>query len=533
VRLKRTQDDFRVFEQLDESKLAGGEFAVHRITKKGLTTAEAAETLAKQAGVDMDAIAFAGTKDRNGVCGQYLTVVGGSPVNLKTQQLTIRHIGSHDQAVNAELLGGNSFELTLRDLEGAEMGRIRHNLAQAKEWGMPNYFDDQRFGCLRHGQGFVVRQLLRGDVEGALKSLMCAKSPYGGEEVEKFKAGMAHRWGDWAELTSYCRGRRGASLFEYLKDNPDDFRGALERGISTRERTIHLFAYQSHLWNRVAAMWIRGVIGEGENLGWLPCDDGSLPVYRELEPDQLASLRGETLPLFGEGAKLDGLVERYYRTVFKTERIDADDFLNLDISGFRPKTENRSLLMIPEFLRAAPAERDEMYRSSQKMRLRFTLPRGQYSTLVIKRLAMPTQLGDRFQPCLWISRHRLTFPDDQGRMDAPDQVSFDKNRQRTSGGWKRRDDNGGGRDGGGYRGSRDDGRGSRDNNRGGGGWKSRDGNRSGRGGWKSRDDNRGSRDNNRNSGKEGGWKKSSDDSSGKSPWDNAKRRNNSDDGDDS
>ena len=426
MRLKRTQDDFRVFEQLDEAQLAGGEYLVHRITKKGLTTAEAAEALAKQAGVELDSISFAGIKDRDGVCGQYMTVLGGSPVNLKTSQLTIRHIGKHNAEISHALLGGNSFELVLRDLEAKEMARIRHNLAQTRDWGLPNYFDDQRFGCLRHGQGFVVRKLLRGDIEGALKSLMCAPSPYGGEQVEKFKVGMSRRWGDWEDLSTYCRGRRGASLFEHLRDNPDDFRGALERGISTRERTIHLFAYQSHLWNRVAAMWIRGVIPNDENLGWLPCDDGALPVFRELETEQLASLRTETLPLFGEGVELDGLVERYYRTVFKTERIEPEAFLNLDISGFRPKSEDRPLLMVPEFLRAAPAERDDMYRKAQKMRLRFTLPRGQYSTLVVKRLAMPTQLGERFQPSLWISRHRLVFPDDQGRMDAPDRVGHDR-----------------------------------------------------------------------------------------------------------
>jgi tRNA(Glu) U13 pseudouridine synthase TruD len=36
---------------------------------------------------------------------------------------------------------------------------------------MPNYFDDQRFGCLRHGQGFPMRSVLLGDHERALAAV--------------------------------------------------------------------------------------------------------------------------------------------------------------------------------------------------------------------------------------------------------------------------------------------------------------------------------------------------------------------------
>ena len=431
MRLKRLQDDYRVFEQLDESGLGKGPFLIHRVTKKGLTSAEAATVLAKAAGVGVESVSYAGFKDRDGVSGQYMSVEGGKPVEFKDGQVTIRSIGRSEAPLTTESIQGNSFELVLRDLRGHEMARIRHNLAQAKVWGMPNYFDDQRFGCLRHGQGFVMRQLLLGDIEGGVKSLMCAPSPYGAEKVEQFKAGIARRWGDWKELSSFCRGRRGSSLFQHLEENPDDFRGALERGVSTRERTIHLFAYQSHLWNRVASMWVRGVIGDEENLGWLPCDDGPLPVFRELEKEQLDMLKQESIPLYGPGVEVDGLVERYYRTVFKSEKVEPEAFVSMDISGFRPMVEERPLLMTPEYLRAAPAERDDVYRKTQKMRLRFTLPSGQYSTLVAKRLAMPTELGEE-PPMFWISRHRLTFPDDNGRMDAPDQVAYDE-RDRDAG----------------------------------------------------------------------------------------------------
>ncbi|MDP6942482.1 MAG: tRNA pseudouridine(13) synthase TruD, partial [Planctomycetota bacterium] len=192
-------------------------------------------------------------------------------------------------------------------------------------------------------------------------------------------------------------------------------------------------------------------------------------------------LSQESIPLYGVGVEVDGLVERYYRTVFKSEKVDPEEFLGMDISGFRPMVEDRPLLMLPEYLRAAPAERDDVYRKTQKMRLRFTLANGQYSTLVAKRLAMPTERGEE-PPMFWISRHRLTFPDDNGRMDAPDQVSYDErdrdtgyrgkredykdqNPQRTSGGGGYRRDNRDGDNRGGYQGKPSGGGGYRRDNR--------------------------------------------------------------------
>ena len=414
MRLKRVQDDFRVFEVLDEGLLGEGEWTLYRVTKRGLTTFEAVDRIAKEAGVSRDEIAYAGFKDKDGITGQFMTVRGGRPVNYKDPQLTVRPVGKAPRALTSQDNQANSFEIVLRDLEADDMRRVRINVDQVKRLGLPAYFDDQRFGCLRHGQGFVVRKLLAGDVEGAVRDLMCAPSPYGSEAIEGFKARLARRWGHWGELAQYCRRRRGESLFAHLAEQPDDFAGALTRGISSRERTIHLFAYQSHLWNRAAALWIRSVV-DPEELGWLPCDDGALPVYRSLDDSAYQALGGARLPLFGTGTELEGDARRHYHAVFRAEGVDPEGFLALDLPGFRPIGEDRPLLMEPSFLRVAPAEPDEIFKRRRKMRVRFTLPRGRYATLVAKRLVMSTERGAR-PPRVWVSRHCLEFPDDDGRM---------------------------------------------------------------------------------------------------------------------
>lgn len=429
MRLKRIQTDFRVTELLrDEAAVRGdGPYELYRVTKRGLTTFEAADRLAREAGVDRACVAYAGLKDKDGVTGQFMTVAGGRPVKVKEPGLAIFHAGRAVRALESGDSAGNAFEIVVRDLSGDDMRRVRVNLDEVKRLGLPNYFDDQRFGCLRHGQGFVARSLLRGDAEGALKALLAAPSPYGGEHVERYKEGIAARWGDWEAACAWARGNRGAAAFEHLRAHPRDFGGALERGVSSREKTIHLFAYQSHLWNRALALRAQQAVS-GPDLAWLPGDAGPLPVWRAGDPAALAEVEACELPLLGAGAELGSEARRLYEAVMRSEGHTIEEFLALDHSGFRPLGEPRRTVIRPEFLRAAPAELDEMHPRRRRMRLRFTLGRGQYATLVCKRLLMPTDPGYR-RLRLWISRHALEFPDDAGGSPPP----WEERRERRPG----------------------------------------------------------------------------------------------------
>ena len=507
MRLKRTQNDFRVSELLDDKELLGeGPFTAYRVTKRGLTTFEAADVLAQGAGVKREDVAYAGLKDKDGVTSQVMTVEGGKPVTFRDKAMTIRPIGPARRAVESRDSTGNSFEIMVRDLEADDMRRIRVNLNQVKKVGLPNYFDDQRFGCLRHGQGFVARNLMKGDHEGALRALLAAPSRYGAERVEQFKHGIQKRWGNWEELSDYTRGRRGASVFEHLKANPDDFRGALERGIATRERTIHLFAYQSYLWNRAVALKVQELTDD-EDLAWLPCDAGPLPVFRGLATSVQKELAETELPLLGADSDLDEETRRLYAKVFLHEGLPMSAFQELDIAGFRPQAEMRRVLVDPEFLRAAPAEPDEIYRRRQKMRVRFTLPRGHYATMVCKRLLMPTE-KDYMALRIWVSRHPLDWPDDDGKVpvvtDHEDRRHYSERgkkrgfrKERRDGDFRKRDDDRRG----GYRKRDDDKR---------GGYRKRDDDR--RGGYRKRDDDkRGGNRKRDDDDRRGGYRKRDDD----------------------
>ncbi len=451
MRILRVPTDFRVVEQFDESMLTrSGEYLVYSVSTKGMTTGEAADRLAQAAGVDPEAVASAAQKPKEGVAGQVFSILGGEPLSLRGGEFVARRLGVSDRAVEPGDITGNAYEIVVRDLRGDDMRRLRHNLAQVKQAGLPNYFDDQRFGCLRHGQGYILRDVLRGRYEQALKSALAAPSPYGAEPVERYKAQIREQWGDWATLVGVSNGRRGKSAFEYLREHEGDFEGALRFGLSSRERTMHLFAYQSHLFNRALAAKVRAV-AEGENLGWLPCDEGSLPVWRELPASESMRWAESELILPGPGMEENEEAMRLYGPVFEAEGVSMEAFCALDLPGFRPISETRPLLMQPEYLRAAPAQDDEHYPRSKKMRVRFTLPRGQYATLALKRLLMPTELGAK-RLCMWVSRHPLVWPTDDGTPQyferRPREERSRSGGERGPGGGRPREYQGGGREGG-------------------------------------------------------------------------------------
>ena len=426
MRLKGVQTDFRVTELLsDEAAIKGpGPLQLYRVTKRGLTTFEAADRLAREAGVDRSSVCYAGLKDKDGITGQYMTVEGGNPVKLKEPGLAIFHAGGAVRALNSQDSVGNAFEITVRDLAGDDMRRIRVNIEEVKRLGLPNYFDDQRFGCLRHGQGFVARRLIVGDPESVLRVLLAAPSRFGAEHIERYKEGIQRRWGDWEALAAFARGARGAAAFERLRAYPKDFAGALERGISSREKTIHLFAYQSHLWNRAVALRVQQSV-HGADLAWLPGDAGPLPVWRNGNDELAESIAASDIPLLGVGAELNAESRRLYESVLRSEGFTIEQFLALDYAGFRPLSEHRPAVIWPEFLRAAPAEIDDMFWHRHKMRLRFTLGRGQYATLVCKRLMMPTEPRYR-RLRLWVSRHALEYPEDDGSTAAPQAERYEQ-----------------------------------------------------------------------------------------------------------
>ena len=175
MKLKQRAGDFRVRELLiDDYLQERGDYRIYRVTKRKLTSPEAAKILALEAGVEQADVGLAGWKDRQGITIQHMSVPGGRPVRIQSQELKIETIGFASEGLDGSFSRGNAFELTVRGLRRPALDRLRQSVPVVREHGTVNYFDDQRFGNLTHGQGWIVKDLLEGNVENALFALLAA-----------------------------------------------------------------------------------------------------------------------------------------------------------------------------------------------------------------------------------------------------------------------------------------------------------------------------------------------------------------------
>ena len=159
MKLKETPADFRVTELLEFEASSHGEYHVHLLHKEKLTTHEALGILVRYCRVRREDLAYAGLKDRQAITEQYITV-RGRRLEFDGHGIRVRPLGRMDRPLTSKLSSGNAFEITVRDLSRHEAVEARRELPSISSTGFPNYFDDQRFGCITHGQGFVMRQVL-------------------------------------------------------------------------------------------------------------------------------------------------------------------------------------------------------------------------------------------------------------------------------------------------------------------------------------------------------------------------------------
>jgi tRNA pseudouridine13 synthase len=150
ARLRATPEDFFVTEIDAFEPTGSGEHLLLTIEKRGMNTAFAATRIAQWAGVADMAIGYAGLKDRHAVTRQRFSVhlpkrIAPDLAALESPELRVLDSAWHAKKLPRGALGGNSFELVLRDVEG-ERSAIDARLHAIASRGVPNYFGEQRFG---------------------------------------------------------------------------------------------------------------------------------------------------------------------------------------------------------------------------------------------------------------------------------------------------------------------------------------------------------------------------------------------------
>lgn len=153
AKLKSVPQDFIVEETLSFPLSGQGEHLYLYIRKTNANTEWVSKQLAISLGLAQRDIGYAGLKDRHGVTSQWFslpakTITADKLANLGIEGVELCEVKTHDRKLRKGAVKHNRFTICLRDVH-IETECLQERMARIAQQGVPNYFDDQRFGRQR------------------------------------------------------------------------------------------------------------------------------------------------------------------------------------------------------------------------------------------------------------------------------------------------------------------------------------------------------------------------------------------------
>jgi len=279
--LKERSEDFRVREiSAYPMPDPAGPFIVLRIASRNWEQHELAQRIAQRLGLPPHAIDWAGTKDRRAVAERLLSYRGPLPEGLDLPDVEL--VEAY-RARAGLVLGhhyGNSFEIRVPagEVPLPELAeRFRATTQALQQFGeFPNLFGLQRFGEVRPVTHLVGRELVRGNVAGAVATYLTALPD--GPEAPGAAARLAYAEHQDAaralrEFPPHFRFER--QLLDHLARGQPPERAL--RALSRELRLLFVHAYQALLFNR----WVSRRVALGMSLNEPEEGDMLLRVARD------------------------------------------------------------------------------------------------------------------------------------------------------------------------------------------------------------------------------------------------------------
>jgi tRNA pseudouridine13 synthase len=389
MRIKRVPEDFRVEEEIT---LPGGErgaYAYYRVEKRNLSTLAVRDRLAARLRVTPSALVFPALKDSSAEAVQYASVRKRGPDQIRERGFTAQRVQWGSRALQPKDVLGNRFSVVARDLAEEDVPVLTEVLPKLEAEGLPNYFDEQRFGSIS-AKGFIGKAILLRDAEQVVRFYL--EEPMLGDpaDVREFKVLVKSHWGQWGFLLHQApRPSNFRSVITYLKDHSHDYNKAVNL-IQDRLLSIYLSAYQSWVWNHITARCL-------ESLGPASLAVGIVDVPFLLPeasalPDAVKALEID-LPRLT--ARYEGEVGEAARIVFEMEGLTLHDFKARILRRVYLSKGERAVWFKPAAVEVSAPYPDEYTPGRFAVTVRFTLQSGSYATLVMKAAAAYSGLSFR------------------------------------------------------------------------------------------------------------------------------------------
>jgi tRNA pseudouridine13 synthase len=387
-KLRTVPEDF----QVDEIPIEGkggttGPFLICRLTKTNWELQHAVKELAKRLAISHRRIGWAGTKDRNAITRQLISLYNVTPEQMAgvyLKDITLEVIGQSNEALALGNLLGNRFDITIRDTESADTGSLVEQITGTLAEGIPNYFGLQRFGALRPVTHKVGEWILRGNYEEAVMTYVSMEFPGEPEGIASIRSAYRATRDPGAALHNLpVHMNYERAMLHHLYTHEGDYAGALQE-LPPKLLSMFVSAYQSYIFN--CALSRRFDDGHGLN----EPQPGDKLIFANGRTDTATAAnipavtlhirRGRcSIALFMPGREQPGaasMTDPVTAALLADAKIMADDFsraaafVHTKFDGaYRPialKTEIEPVI------------------DGNNLRLKFTLPPGHYATTVCR-----------------------------------------------------------------------------------------------------------------------------------------------------
>lgn len=389
LKLKSRPEDFEV-EELTSFRLQDGPFAVYQLTKKSLGTPEAITAIAERWNLSRQQISYGGLKDRHAITRQWVTIHRGPRRNLEQSNFNLVYQGQSRDPFTPQDIDANRFAIVLRNLDPASVPSVLSAAQQVARDGVPNYFDDQRFGSVGESGEFIAKAWCLGDYERTLWLALAEPNVHDRPHDRAQKESLREAWTNWKHLKATLPKSSLRSIITFLCDHPTDFRRAVAL-IRQDLRSLYLAAFQSFMWNQILATTLQANVSS-EHRYQIDLESGPATFFRELSDDERIALHACQLPLPSARLKFeeDDPRRALYEQVAESEGLALREMrVKYPRDSFFSKGERAAIVIPTEFHTASRP--DELEPNRMAVLLRFVLPRGAYATIVVKRLTnLPT-----------------------------------------------------------------------------------------------------------------------------------------------
>jgi tRNA pseudouridine13 synthase len=385
-RLRAIPEDFLVEEIPLEKKPSAGPYLICRLTKKNWELQHAVKELARRLGISHRRIGWAGTKDRNAITTQWISlyqVTAAQVAAVSLKDISLEPVGQSNEALSLGDLAGNRFDIVIRDPDPADLGRRAGEITSTIAAGIPNYFGIQRFGAIRPVTHRVGEWILKGDYENAVLTYISMEFPGEPAGIRDMRAAFRDTRDPVAALRSLpIQMNYERAMLHYLAGNPGDYAGALHE-LPPKLLSMFVSAFQSYLFNHALSRRIddgyglddpypgdRLLFANGRTDTVTAANAGAVKIHINRGRCAIALLMpGKEIP---ETSARDNAAKK----LLAEHAIGADDFARASLF-VRTKFEGalRPVLLRTEI-------RSEI--SGGNLRLMFPLPPGHYATTVCR-----------------------------------------------------------------------------------------------------------------------------------------------------